>query len=604
MGRLYKANESQDAKVFGQDLCKLCRTLPIITFVVILGMGLLLHSQTVKDENQQRLRATGEAAQGVKSYLETKLRTNANSLNRMANRVAAGHEYEERAWRHDAKSYVKDVLEFKVVEWISSDLRIQWLEPEAGNEKAKGLKLTFEQKRRNAVFRAVYEGKLTISQILTLVQGGKGFLIYAPAFKDGKFFGIAAGVCDPDDLFSTIPIEYRSKYNITATENDQVVASIVEDKPVKSNIKTFTNLYVLGANWKIGVSPRTETLLDWNSSLPTWILFSTIALALLGAFSVHEWVQVKQLAKQQQIQSKVLESNIGLLEHIFDMAPVGMVLIAPDGKWNKVNQSFCTMLGYSSEELLRLGFKDVTHPDDIAESSQIFDSALRGESEEYAFKKRFCTKSGRVVTSMVKGKVMKTISGEPVYFVSQIEDISEQVLRESKLREETIRDPLTGLFNRRKLDQVMSEITIEFDPLTDSVSVIMLDIDNFKGLNDKFGHAIGDLILKTVSELAAECCGEDDLLARYGGEEYAIFCTKRGLKEAEKLAENIRLSIERFEWPYQTVTASFGVAQLTLMSDNCFDVLKQADSAMYRAKANGRNQVVTWSGNENLDAAS
>lgn len=601
---MFEPKKFHDAKIFGQDLCRVCRFLPIVTFFVIVGLGLLLHSQTVYDENQQNLRATSEAAQGVKTYLETKLRTNANALKRMANRISAGHEYEESAWRHDAKSYVNDVLEFKVVEWINSDLVIQWLEPEAGNEKAKGLQLTFEQKRRNAVFRAVYEGKLSISELLSLVQGGRGFLIYAPAFRNGKFFGIAAGVCNPEDLFSTIPLEYQTQYNISATENNIPVASLTEEKPLASNLNVLTDLNVHGAKWTIDVSPRSETFLAGKSSLPTWILFSTFALALLGAFAVLEWVQVKQLAKQQQIQSAVLESNIGLLEHIFDMAPVGMVLIDPDGNWCKVNKSFCTMLGYSSEELLKLGFKDVTHPDDIAESRQIFDSVLRAEIDDYSFKKRFRTKSGHVLTTMVKGKIVKTISGEPVYLVSQIEDISEQVLRESKLREESIRDPLTGLFNRRKLDQVMSEITVEFDPLTDSVSVIMLDIDKFKGLNDKFGHAIGDLILKTVSELAAECCGENDLLARYGGEEFAIFCTKRGLQDAENLAEAVRLRIERFEWPYQTVTASFGVAQLTFKTDNCFDVLKQADSAMYSAKANGRNQVVTWSGNENLDAAS
>ncbi len=157
---------------------------------------------------------------------------------------------------------------------------------------------------------------------------------------------------------------------------------------------------------------------------------------------------------------------------------------------------------------------------------------------------------------------------------------------ESKaLKNQAERDPLTGALNRNGIEAIF---TNEIEDL----SLMFIDIDHFKPINDNYGHAIGDEILIAFVKLISENSRSTDFLARWGGEEFLLICPNTKLKEATELAESFRNLLMNHQWVNEIkLTASFGVAQKT--KESVTDFIERADKALYSAKAQGRNRVVT-----------
>lgn len=158
-------------------------------------------------------------------------------------------------------------------------------------------------------------------------------------------------------------------------------------------------------------------------------------------------------------------------------------------------------------------------------------------------------------------------------------------------------DPLTGLLNRRGLTSHY-DVNHKSQP-TKSVSIILFDIDNFKKINDKYGHKAGDNILQAITNTAKNICRDNDILARIGGEEFLIFSPGLSPQSALNIAERIRLSIssldEKQRHPIiERVTASFGVATGTLQEPEIDNLYSKADQAMYSAKELGRNRAIEF----------
>ena len=170
--------------------------------------------------------------------------------------------------------------------------------------------------------------------------------------------------------------------------------------------------------------------------------------------------------------------------------------------------------------------------------------------------------------------------------------LSSLTLRE-RLRNQALRDPLTGLFNRRFLEEMLDRMCTEAERRQAPLAAIMVDLDHFKKLNDQYGHAVGDAVLRDVAAAVLSCLRSTDIACRYGGEELAILLPDCSVAQAAERAEQVRDCISKLrEIPGVSVTASLGVAAIPESATRRVDLLPNADAALYQAKQHGRNRVV------------
>jgi diguanylate cyclase (GGDEF) domain len=163
--------------------------------------------------------------------------------------------------------------------------------------------------------------------------------------------------------------------------------------------------------------------------------------------------------------------------------------------------------------------------------------------------------------------------------------------REEELVRLSIIDELTGIYNKSKINDILRR-EIETSKRYDSeLSIIMVDIDHFKTVNDNFGHDVGDVVLKEVASVLKNNIRERDFIGRWGGEEFIIICSTTSLEEATKLANKIKEKVEEYRYSLTSnQTASLGVATL-ISGEDSKSLFIRADKALYNAKKLGRNRV-------------
>jgi diguanylate cyclase (GGDEF)-like protein len=171
--------------------------------------------------------------------------------------------------------------------------------------------------------------------------------------------------------------------------------------------------------------------------------------------------------------------------------------------------------------------------------------------------------------------------------------------REQVITSMALTDALTGLYNKRYFKNRLEQEFVRHQRYATPLTIIHLDIDFFKRVNDCFGHQAGDEVLKTLASTIMDNCRKNEISARVGGEEISIIACDCDLKAAENLAERIRSEIEKGCIIWQNhkikVTASFGIASATADTLTAWEIYQQADEALYEAKKAGRNRVCTYS---------
>ncbi len=174
--------------------------------------------------------------------------------------------------------------------------------------------------------------------------------------------------------------------------------------------------------------------------------------------------------------------------------------------------------------------------------------------------------------------------------------LSNLKLREA-LREQSIRDSLTGLYNRRYMEAVLKQQLIRVTRQLHPLGIIMIDIDNFKNFNDTYGHAAGDALLRRLGQFLQSHIRGEDIACRYGGEEFILIMPDSSLEVVKKRAEHVRREVRQLRVPdadntSEGITLSLGVALYPQHARTLDTVVRAADQALYRAKREGRDRVV------------
>jgi diguanylate cyclase (GGDEF)-like protein len=172
-------------------------------------------------------------------------------------------------------------------------------------------------------------------------------------------------------------------------------------------------------------------------------------------------------------------------------------------------------------------------------------------------------------------------------------DAANDTLRKKneELERVSVTDGLTGLYNRRRLMEALSDEARRSQRLKHTFAVLMVDVDHFKKYNDSFGHLAGDGVLTRVAAMLREATREVDFVARYGGEEFLVMLPETGMPEALEIAERIRSRIAEEPFPSRRMTVSIGVAEFPLHGQTPEQVIAAADEALYEAKREGRDKV-------------
>jgi diguanylate cyclase (GGDEF)-like protein/PAS domain S-box-containing protein len=320
------------------------------------------------------------------------------------------------------------------------------------------------------------------------------------------------------------------------------------------------------------------------------------------------------LEEQVRRRTEELEASLRKNEHItralreseekfrglVNQSLVGIGIIE-DGKFSYVNSKLADIFGYGIDEILQLGPLNIIDKSDHPILLERIRKILADDRKrEGIFIYRGLRKDGVEVHVEATGTRM-SIGGKHA-LIFTLMDISERVRAEKevqelniRLRDQSVRDPLTGLFNRRYLEESLGRELIRAERQNTMVSLIMGDIDHFKNVNDTYGHPAGDKVLKVCGELIRKNCRGSDIYCRYGGEEFLMVCLDMTSEKAYERAEQLRMAISDmqiiFEGAVIKVTASFGIASYPQHGDTDNALISAADNALYGAKNAGRNQV-------------
>jgi diguanylate cyclase (GGDEF)-like protein len=181
-------------------------------------------------------------------------------------------------------------------------------------------------------------------------------------------------------------------------------------------------------------------------------------------------------------------------------------------------------------------------------------------------------------------------------FAKLKQDLDEAIRYSEELEKKLNLDQLTGAFNRRAYDKKIEDEMARFFRYGTGFSLLLMDADRFKSINDRYGHAIGDKCLQEIIKRTLPLLRQNDMLSRYGGEEFVVVMPETDLNGGREVAEKIRQTIEKLEFIYKKekvkVTVSIGVSQAREGDKHSKEVFERADIAVYQAKANGRNQVI------------
>lgn len=205
-----------------------------------------------------------------------------------------------------------------------------------------------------------------------------------------------------------------------------------------------------------------------------------------------------------------------------------------------VNDAFCEMVGFSREELIGFDSQPFTYLEDVGITEESRRRTISGMDDQVRYVKRYQRKDGRVIVVEVSRSTARNAEGEIIYFVFSERDVTEERALTAQLSHQALHDPLTGLANRALFDDCLAQAYARMARQGGLGAVLLLDLDDFKGINDTHGHLVGDQLLITIAHRFERAMRSSDTLCRFGGDEFLYLA--EGLTspdEAEKVAEHL-----------------------------------------------------------------
>ncbi len=357
---------------------------------------------------------------------------------------------------------------------------------------------------------------------------------------------------------------------------------------------------------------------DYSVGATVWISYTLLfgLTSNLILFVSNNTQRYLQRAEEEIVQRKQVEKTLTLYSKAIEHNPISIVITDSEGNIQSVNPKFLEVTGYSHEEIIGKNprvLKSDYHSDQFYED--LWKTISSGQEWSGVFKNK--KQNGELYWENVSIAPIIDDEGAITHYLSIKEDITKQ--REAKealeennqmlqeklkevtalqveLRRQAMRDSLTGLHNRRYMEDILEKETARADRDETHLSIILLDLDLLKKLNDLGGHATGDYALRSLASQLALFTRRGDAGCRYGGDEFAIVLPNTTAEDAYNRAEELLKKISSLTLLYRSgqplrITFTAGVATYPVHGETIEETFNRADTALYRAKKKGRNRV-------------
>lgn len=266
---------------------------------------------------------------------------------------------------------------------------------------------------------------------------------------------------------------------------------------------------------------------------------------------------------------------------VFENAVLGIMIIDKNGQIIEANQSIEYMLGFSVDELKKMNVMDVSLPEDYEIDRELQNDVIEGKRIYYQIEKRYVRNDGILFWGMVTVSVIWNDLGEPI-LLNMVEDISAIKSAELQLSQTSTHDSLTGLYNRTYYDSEFNRL--QFVMLL-PVSIIIIDVDGLKLINDSKGHEAGDKLISSVASILKEAFRGDDIVARIGGDEFSVLLPETNEDATRIVCERVRKCQSRFNEANSAFQVNFSLGAATAYKGSDITAaFKRADERMYAEK--------------------
>lgn len=350
----------------------------------------------------------------------------------------------------------------------------------------------------------------------------------------------------------------------------------------------------------LGVMPETNNTswyvviqTDFSSRLDGTFFRSWAGYLLISLLIAACLIQAFLVSRYRATRSHFIRE----LRDLYDNAPIGYLTIDADGYIKRVNRALTGLVGFNKNEMLeKMQLTDLlSDPNSI---KLINDESIDQTPNKIRNKRLHIKhKDGHLIPAVCSLTPRFSGSGALILSRCSVQDFSEQAEMEDALKKQARTDPLTGVYNRRYFREIATRELSNTSMKPSPVSVLLIDIDHFKQINDAYGHSEGDVALISITKSCAEKLRKTDILARFGGEEFVALMPGATQAEAQQKAEEIReyianTNIHLSNGTSIQITVSIGVAAMSERDISQLDaLLNLADTRLYRAKNAGRNQV-------------
>ena len=325
-----------------------------------------------------------------------------------------------------------------------------------------------------------------------------------------------------------------------------------------------------------------------------FFVFSTYRMYMKNVeMSIAQAEQAKEHAEILEKQSAALRESEERFRSAFDYAPIGIALVSPSGIWLKVNRALCLILGYTEEEFLCTNFQSMLFEEDLGSTLVKIHELFSGKMQTCQLEQRYIHKNKKTVWASWSVSKANDSASENLNLIFQIHDITDKKCAEEKLQYEATHDSLTALPNRAlfmsKLEQAIEKTNLMRNY---RVSILFIDLDRFKVINDSLGHLVGDLLLIEIANRLRECLRPTDTVARLGGDEFTILV--EGKYEPDEVTNIAKRIQGKFSIPFDLdgnevySSASIGILHNSENHLTPEAMMRDADTAMYQAKRGGK----------------